>query len=290
MSNKFEVFHLYAETSIHAGTGSDIGIVDLPIQRERHTEYPVIWSSSLKGAVRSYAKDAGRKDTDALFGPWKVENIEDVKAGKISVSDAKILAFPVRSTKVPFVWVTSPIVLNKYIKILDMADKNASLPLFKGDSEEALVANANVTVQNNGKKKIFLEEFGFDATVSQELGLVSEFLSNHVFPQGQVYDYFRKMLKNNLVMVKDDIFTFITKNFTEVNPRIRIDPDTGTVREGALWYEENLPEDTIMYFTLSYPSTEEDVNEFVGFLDGKRFSVGGNKTIGKGIVSVRRYK
>ncbi|NLI12590.1 MAG: type III-B CRISPR module RAMP protein Cmr4, partial [Peptococcaceae bacterium] len=28
------------ETSLHAGSGNDLGIVDLPIQRERHTSFP----------------------------------------------------------------------------------------------------------------------------------------------------------------------------------------------------------------------------------------------------------
>lgn len=33
---------LIVETSLHAGSGSDLGIVDLPIQREKHTDYPKI--------------------------------------------------------------------------------------------------------------------------------------------------------------------------------------------------------------------------------------------------------
>ena len=40
------------ETPLHAGSGSDLGIVDLPIQRERHTSFPKIEGSSFKGAVR----------------------------------------------------------------------------------------------------------------------------------------------------------------------------------------------------------------------------------------------
>ena len=40
------------ETPLHAGSGSDLGIVDLPIQRERHTNFPKVESSSLKGALR----------------------------------------------------------------------------------------------------------------------------------------------------------------------------------------------------------------------------------------------
>jgi CRISPR-associated protein Cmr4 len=43
---------LICETPLHAGSGSDLGIVDLPIQRERHTSFPKIEASSLKGALR----------------------------------------------------------------------------------------------------------------------------------------------------------------------------------------------------------------------------------------------
>ena len=40
---------IVAHTPIHAGSGSETGIVDLPIQRERHTAYPKIEGSSMKG-------------------------------------------------------------------------------------------------------------------------------------------------------------------------------------------------------------------------------------------------
>lgn len=41
-------FLLHAISSVHAGSGSELGIVDLPIQREKHTGFPKIESSTLK--------------------------------------------------------------------------------------------------------------------------------------------------------------------------------------------------------------------------------------------------
>lgn len=52
MYQKTRPLFLLCETPLHAGSGSDLGVVDLPIQRERHTSYPKIESSSLKGALR----------------------------------------------------------------------------------------------------------------------------------------------------------------------------------------------------------------------------------------------
>lgn len=45
---------LYAESPVHAGADSSVGVVDLPIQREASTGLPVIWGQSLKGALREH--------------------------------------------------------------------------------------------------------------------------------------------------------------------------------------------------------------------------------------------
>ena len=42
MYKAFQPFFLVAEAPIHAGSGSEVGIVDLPIQRESHTGFPKI--------------------------------------------------------------------------------------------------------------------------------------------------------------------------------------------------------------------------------------------------------
>ncbi len=34
--------YLYTETPLHAGAGSGLSSIDLPIQRERTTQYPMI--------------------------------------------------------------------------------------------------------------------------------------------------------------------------------------------------------------------------------------------------------
>ncbi len=44
---------IYVETPLHAGTGRGLGAVDLPIQRERTTGYPIVQASSVKGRLRA---------------------------------------------------------------------------------------------------------------------------------------------------------------------------------------------------------------------------------------------
>ena len=55
------LLYLHAITSLHPGSGTALGVVDLPIQRERHTGWPVIPASSIKGVFRDACR---RKDAD----------------------------------------------------------------------------------------------------------------------------------------------------------------------------------------------------------------------------------
>ena len=44
---------IHALTGLHPGGGTALGVVDLPVQRERHTHWPTIPGSSLKGVMRA---------------------------------------------------------------------------------------------------------------------------------------------------------------------------------------------------------------------------------------------
>ena len=62
--------YLYTETPLHAGVGFvGDGPVDLPIQREPVTGYPMMRSSTLKGTLRaSFRAGAASEEVVALFG------------------------------------------------------------------------------------------------------------------------------------------------------------------------------------------------------------------------------
>ena len=68
--------YLYTETPLHAGAGSGLSSIDLPIQRERATQYPIIQGSGIKGKLRATLEGnreeltAEARDTiDVVFGP-----------------------------------------------------------------------------------------------------------------------------------------------------------------------------------------------------------------------------
>ena len=91
---------LVCETPLHAGSGDSLGIVDMPIQRERHTGFPKIEASSLKGALRmafenNFLKTHPKRDNPdiiAAFGP----EAGDAHAAALAFTDARLLLFPVK--------------------------------------------------------------------------------------------------------------------------------------------------------------------------------------------------
>ena len=93
----------YLESSLRVGSGEPRSDVDLPIQREAATSYPVVPGSSLKGVLRGSARSQqAPPELLGLLGsePGGVE----LQPSSIIVSDAFPLLFPVRSLCGLFAW------------------------------------------------------------------------------------------------------------------------------------------------------------------------------------------
>lgn len=282
------VIGLIAQTSIHAGAGSSAGVVDLPIQREGHNGWPCVFGSSVKGALRAKADDVFNDDQeliDTVFGPSAKSEI--THAGAISVGDARLLLFPVRSLTSAFKWVTCPAALMRFKRDLTMLGKTITLSDIEveGESEALWSAESN---------DLYLEEYRFDAQQSDLTQIISA-LAGLVAREG-----FEAALERQLVIVSDDMFTYLVQNATQVNAHIAISSDgSKTVKDGALWYEETLPPETVLYTPIMANSSRSpngasrDATAIAntiqnGLLGGKEnwLQLGGNETVGMGWCEV----
>lgn len=297
MFDKAAILYLYAETPLHAGSGTSLGVVDLPIQRERITGYPIVQASGLKGCLRDAVGNGDpqrRQKVELVFGP-DTQRASD-HAGAISVGDARILLFPVRSLWGVFAWVTSRDVLARFRRDAQMAHVPVNWtetgPAIDG---EALVASEALV--SNGR--IVLEEFAFAAKEDATAKAIAGWLAQNSLPAGEEYAYWRKALPQRLVILPENAFRDFMLFSTEVVSRIRLDDKTKTVARGALWSEEHLPSDTLLYALLfaskprvnSPPSDLRDADSVLKFvtdcIDDKRLQLGGDATVGRGFVKVR---
>ena len=253
-------FYIKAISPLHVGSGSDLGVVDLPIQRESHTGFPKIEASSLKGSIRSEfesLKEENIEKSKEIFG-------KDDQVGKLGFSDARILFFPVKSVQGVFSYITCPMVLQRLKEDLEL-EKGKSVKLnipTSIDDERCMVFNEN---QNriNEKKNIVLEEYAFQVSNSM--------LDDSLLTIPQID-------KSRLVVVSDSNFAHFVKNSTEVITRIRLLNGVADKESGGLFTEEYLPAETVMYALALGDSTE--VKEIT------MLQVGGNSTLGKGIVEL----
>jgi len=285
---------LYGLTSAHVGSGDNLSYIDLPIQREKHTKYPKIEASSLKGSIRQAME---RKDEE-VDGQYSVTNklLGSLKDGEvasaISLSDARILFFPVKSAKGVFAWITSPMAMQRFqqdcrlVGFSELADKLNDFN-FKGVrrcTESVLLVNST---------QIMLEEFDFQPEVCAKfeewLGIIAK-----KFP-GEAPLLKEDEFKKRVVMISDNDFSHFVTQSTELSTRIKVNSVTGIVEKGALFTEEYLPPESILYSLLFLTkervqkgglTSEEVETKMNELLVDKLLQIGGDRTHGKGIFSI----
>lgn len=298
-------FLLHAVTSVHAGSGSEIGIVDLPIQREKHTGYPKIESSSLKGALRHDLavgiknKPEEQENFERVFGskPLEEEHTNESQASALSFIDAHILLFPVRSLRGTFAWITCRNVLERFNREMTLlcSDKASSAPQWPLEGVEPETTSSKAVKVGNSDK-IILEEYTMQAKQSDKTQSLAEKIAQSLgadMPLG---------IQERLVVLTDDQFADFVKMSTEINARIKVG-DNGTTDRG-LWSEENVPPETVFYSAVLMGhvragnkkkadpeedraetlTTDKHVWRYVEERFPSVFQLEGNNTIGKGIL------
>lgn len=302
---------LFCETPLHAGTGNDLGIIDMPIQRERHTGFPKIESSSLKGSLREAFERVNSIDQSKIHrvfgfdsdsaddsltkeGGFFYKKDDKNFSGCIAFTDARILLFPVKTQKGVFAWITCPRVVSRFI---------SEVKEYCNIKDEALftlrenTTGTNSQVSANGK--VGLEEYIFEGiTENENVSNFGLWIASKLF--GDVENnYWAKKMASDIVVLKDDDFADFVQYSTEVITRTKIDNETGTVSDTALFTEEYLPSESVMYSLAMFAPefsnkqskmTEKEVQQLYDDHLPEIFQLGGNATLGKGIVRTKKAK
>ncbi len=288
-TNTTALLGLLAETSIHAGAGQMAGTIDLPIQREAHTDWPVVYGSAVKGALRTLAEDRNQPWVLEVFGP-DTKNASD-NAGALLVGDARLLLLPVRSLTSHFKWVTCPALLRRFQ--VDMERLNLPVSFSAADIPPVSSLEDAPIPQGDGGS-LFLEEFRCQ-TRKVDLSAVISALTLLMERSDT-----EAALQKQLVVVHDNLFRHLARYATPVNAHICLDNDTKTVKSGALWYEESLPPDTVLYVCLVGQKTRvkngtksaADILKHVtqDLFNRPYLQLGGNETVGMGWCKVKIWQ
>ncbi|MFZ5765369.1 MAG: type III-B CRISPR module RAMP protein Cmr4 [Thermodesulfobacteriota bacterium] len=296
------LYGIYTLTPLHVGTGQAIGAVDLPVTREQSTGLPFIPATSIKGVVRDVleAHLPGKNDDikDLLGSDMKDQ--DDLRAGGLIFTEAQILALPFRSLNMPFVFVTSYLVLERFDRNLRAfgfadtltlgshlknLDRNKPYVSDKAKSNELLVIEDLIF---NKEEVLFHEAVTHIASSLQDL-----------LPEDEQPT--RDRLQTSLVILPDREYLALARRCLPVQARTKLtsgktaskytSPE-GKEEKGNLWYEETVPSDSLFAFFVMNRSgasskPKAPVDRFNEVITTNKISLspvqmGGNETVGHG--------
>lgn len=211
----------------------------------------------------------------AVFGPDTGE--ASAHAGALVVGDARLLALPVRSFRGTFAYVTSPLLLE--LARRDLGRSDLRLPSFAPGRGARCVGTDCVCLHD---RKIYLEDLDLPAQPSPELVAWARLLAPLASPGEDVFT-------KRFLAVDDDTMSFLMETATQLDARVRLDPNTRTVAEGALWLEESLPAETLLLGLLAADRSRRNGHamspeDILGFAlpSEQVLQFGGKATVGRG--------
>jgi len=281
------LYFLHALSPLHPGTGQGTGVIDLPIAREKATGIPYLPGSSVKGTLRDSGligdtSEQGKALKKRFFGP-DTEGADE-HAGAAQFADARLLLLPVRSLRGTFAYVTSPYLLRRLSRdATDVGDASPTIIPPTG-VKQALLSGSALLYQG---KQVVLEDLDLDGEQHDSAVAWAKWIGERAFAEQPERD----LLNGRLCIVHDDLLSFLLTTATEVIARVRLQPNQKTVANGALWYEEALPAETLLSGLIlaqkvgSYKP--EEVLRDLAPVNGRTLQFGGKATVGRGLCRVQ---
>jgi len=252
---------ILTQTPLHVGAGTSIGPIDLMVQREGHTQLPIIPASGLKGSfadywlshlkdsddqivrVRTNKAEEGKDSYTVSQAAWLFgsDNTDCSFAGSLLFQEARLLVFPVRSAKGSYVWITSPSILRKAKREGILTQEIPNEP----DDSQAVFFDENPA---NLKGKVVIEEFTLQQVKQDEDKEKVKLLSKEISELCND-DFFQGVIKR-LVVVSDGMMSYFAQFSCEIAQHNRICDKTGVAEDGGLFNQENIPSDTLFYTSL----------------------------------------
>jgi CRISPR-associated protein Cmr4 len=277
--------YLYLLSPLHTGGTTQEGNL-LGIARESHTDLPYIPSSSIRGRVRASMEPADKNDIEqkvkqiSLFGSeiddqkneqlvtaYKAKKGKDLKQlvqGDIWIGDGSILWLPVPSLSHSVVWVSCPLLLQRWARFNNI---DAGIP-------------PDYSTNLGTGKPIYLKDAILKSGDLQKWDDWQSFV-----PQSNE----AQSIKRVMVLPDHHCATLIQMSLWR---QVKIKLDEHKTVDGGFRYEEAIPPDTLMYFPWgitsqangSSASAKTDFSKIV--TQHSMLQIGGQESLGRGFVQI----
>ena len=277
---KRHTVYLYLLSPLHTGGAAQEGNL-LGIARESHTDLPYVPSSTLRGRFRAATEDEDLRKRlwgntiDDLRKPNASEDKSNsnqgnqrqtdnnLTQGDLWVGDASILWIPVVSLSHGVIWVSCPLLLQRWAR-------------FNAPTSEIPTENCtNLAID----KPVYLKDAIFKAGQLTTWSAWQEFVPEHDSTQG---------IQNILVLPNQHCATLVQMSLWR---QVKIKLDSHKTVDGGFRYEEAIPPDTLMYLSWgltnqasqSSASTSEEDFEHI-LTENDILQIGGQESLGRGFV------
>jgi CRISPR-associated protein Cmr4 len=289
-----------AVTNLHPGVGRGGEIVDLPVQKD-NLGFPIIYSSSIKGALKTALSQKNSNLAKALLGP-EVEDDEKFNSA-VAILDAFTITFPVRSLEGVYAQATSPIQLKRLWEYLKLTGDEDKFTVVEELSKQDILDNECCMSKDDYLK---IEAMNNRIIINEEINVTCKKESSLNQKIKTLEEKLRVEEGRLILLSNDNALRAMEKSLVRVT-RTALEKETKKVKEGALWTEEYIPWETQFITALLYskPRTnldkveagdipkdelqENDTKKIIHeLLDkiGWYLIIGGDETVGKGIVKL----
>jgi len=253
-----QYIYLYLLSPLHTGGATQEGNL-LGIARESHTNLPYISSSTIRGRLRANTTD---KDIQKeLFGTELKDG--KLEQGNIWIGDASILWLPVPSFSHSVIWISCPMLLQRWQRL---QSNNLVLP-----SEYSCHLDGN-------KSAVYLKDAIIKADQLKPWQNWKEFV-----PSGTATN-----LINRLLVLPDKHCATLIQMSLWRQVKVKLDEHKSV--DGGFRYEEAIPPDTLMYYSWGVTSqangtSTKSQNDFKNLLAASQIlQIGGQESLGRGFV------
>ena len=330
-------------TPLHPGAGRAPGVVDLPVIRDPFGLPYIPGSSlkgSLKSLaalknkhciMETSRENQAQGEIDCnrngqcgeickLFGREPHVGKEELSSS-VSFTDLSLLLVPIPSPDKGVVFATSPLLISRAESLISHLETNQQggdlIQRFK-NMVETLGEPARTANQSCRENPCILTSFELGASTN---GTITLFTDNYpaladrcidcksirdaieaISPHMPMYSIYND-IENRFVIVPDALFPLLVDRALIRQTRIRLNRFTKTVRKGALWTEEYIPQGTLFIGALFYNTPRPEYRSaqrareallgVLGLNQGQNqqdnpaqidVMLGGKETVGKGLV------
>ncbi|MEA5594742.1 type III-B CRISPR module RAMP protein Cmr4 [Rivularia sp. UHCC 0363] len=276
--------YLYLIAPLHTGGTTQEGNL-LGIARESHTNLPYAPSSTNRGKLR--VSETNNVKRVKLFGP-QLEDIKNsefvqeyeqatgkkltqLEQGDIWIGDASILWLPVPSLSHGVIWISCPILLERWARFRNMNNHISAEEL------NNLEYKTNLDVG----KPVYLKDAVISANYLKKWNNKDEW--KKFVPQSQQTNSIHKIL----ILPDPYCITLIQMSLWR---QVKIKLDIHKTVDGGFRYEEAIPPDTVMYFPWGITSqtngrTNSSTEDFQALIKANSLmQIGGQEGLGRGFV------